>query len=639
MTLNLGHSWLAGFLVISTFTIPVRAQSLQAQFERMAKDHSHFPLEAVVQHRIVTIWDSEPDGDPAYRALADEQVKLINELQAASFDLPALEPLLKSPDPRIRTLAIGAIFQREEGRDLPLIATLIGDPAQTFPDFHRSMSSMGGPRPLAEMVNPQTVGDVVQAMLHYWNVPHDGGPSGEGFPPISEQDFKQYWKIYEGRAYSASWFAVSMKRATRQATPQQPQYVTDTERVLGELRALAQPDRSLIELYVLTDSKVASDAYLISEARQLGPETLVSFLQRKPVSSDPALHFYDHSNSPANDWRNQPFNRMADFILRNADQLLRPEDAPALLACESAERKPSGVSPAWSIGAALLQPERAGEILHAELEHSTRYQQTGRLTGTLWRLRGAAELPFLVDWFYSPQSGNSVEPTEFLREVQAADRADTQQLLAALVRDSRFVQTNRTELILLVDMVNSHRTDPVVDQMGSGAAWPSRYQDNRVTREDWRNSLRREYGLATRVDMKVTPQEQVLRDLPTHVPELKLSVVAVEGNPMQATYNASERDLGRVYVKINSYPSLERAQRGLERIAGMEPGVPMNLPVAEATKAYKWESHGRIIAQAGSFVIEVEGNGKQKFPLAEKTCEALIQQLVASTTLATFSGR
>ena len=39
--------------------------------------------------------------------------------------------LLGHPDPRIRTLALGALFIREDPQDLPLIARLKGDHAAT----------------------------------------------------------------------------------------------------------------------------------------------------------------------------------------------------------------------------------------------------------------------------------------------------------------------------------------------------------------------------------------------------------------------------------------------------------------------------------------------------------------------------
>jgi hypothetical protein len=84
---------------------------------------------------------------------------------------------MKHTDPKVRTLALGAIFQREDGHDLPLIATLINDSAQTFPNLHESMNQQAGPRPIAELESPQTVGQVAQAMLAYWRVPHDGSPS------------------------------------------------------------------------------------------------------------------------------------------------------------------------------------------------------------------------------------------------------------------------------------------------------------------------------------------------------------------------------------------------------------------------------------------------------------------------------
>jgi hypothetical protein len=93
--------------------------------------------------------------------------------------------LLKHPDPKVRTLALGAIFQREDGRDLPLIASLINDSALTFPNLHNVIGSGGGPQPLSEFEDSQTVGYVAQAMLAFWGVPHDGRPVGSGLGALN----------------------------------------------------------------------------------------------------------------------------------------------------------------------------------------------------------------------------------------------------------------------------------------------------------------------------------------------------------------------------------------------------------------------------------------------------------------------
>jgi hypothetical protein len=83
--------------------------------------------------------------------LAAEQLRLGKELRELSGDQNSLVALLQHPDPKVRTLALGAIFEREDGRDLPSIATLINDSAPTFPNLLESLNQQAGPRALAEL--------------------------------------------------------------------------------------------------------------------------------------------------------------------------------------------------------------------------------------------------------------------------------------------------------------------------------------------------------------------------------------------------------------------------------------------------------------------------------------------------------
>lgn len=479
--------------------------TVQAQFEQMAKTYGHFSLTVVIQNRPLRLGTPLEATKRGNNPLALEQLQLAQELRALSGDRKALAALLENPDPKVRTLALGAIFQREDGRDLTLIATLINDPAPTFPNLHESMSSIGGARPMSELEDPQSVGHVAQAMLAFWGVTHNGRPVGMGPGNlegiyITTDDFAEYWKKYAVREYSASWFAVRMKRATRRTIPIQPEYQPDIQRVLAEMKALPLPDRAWIQLYVLApegwfefepSDLVARDDELVAMTKKLSPASLLCFLQRQKVSDDPDLLMGK---------QNPEFVRISNFILRHADQLLEAEDADALLACENAERDPSGVNPSWSIGAALVQPARASEILHGALARETRSYDTaaGLLAGALWRIRGPAEMDFLVNWFYTvlPTAREPIhQPVALLWEVEAAARRDTKQLIRALVKDARFDSTDWESLKEMLKIVNAGRSTPLVNERDIYAAQPNGLLDERMVLPAWRNLLRCEYGL------------------------------------------------------------------------------------------------------------------------------------------------
>jgi hypothetical protein len=489
------------------------ADTKQAQLERLAQTYSHFSLTVVIRNQELRLWTPMVEVKTATNGVAtwkrgtntlvEEQQRLVTELRALSGDRESLAALLHDANPKVRTLALGAIFQREDGRDLPLIANLLNDPAPTFPNLHDVMGSGGGPQPLAEIENPQTVADVAQAMLAYWGILHNGRTVETEFGDvrpiaITTNDFAEYWKKYAGREYSASWFAVKMKRATRYI-PIQPQSRPDIDRVLTEMKALPMPDRAWIQLYVLApqgwiefepEDLVATDGELIAMVKTLTPESRLLFLQRRKVSDDPDLLM---------DKDDLQFIRMSNFLLRHADQLLRPEDADALLACQYVLKQSGGVNPAWAVGAALVAPARASEILHNALTQETRNYEdaAGTLAGALWRIRGPAEMDFLVNWFYAelPTASELLhQPMGLLWEAEATARPDTKELIAALVKDPRFDRTDWGILSELLKMVNAERSTPLVKQSDISDAQPNGSADVRRIYPDWRNRLRREYG-------------------------------------------------------------------------------------------------------------------------------------------------
>lgn len=172
-----------GGLLGVTQTQPADAKdTTQALLERMATNYSHFSLETVIKNRAVRLWGVRTEPPPGASGpfvrkphpLVAEQTRLLRELCSLDGDRPALAALLKHPDPKVRTLALGALFQREDGRDLPLIAGLIGDPELTFTNLHESMFQGGKPPPLKEVENALTVGQLAREMLAYWGVPHGG---------------------------------------------------------------------------------------------------------------------------------------------------------------------------------------------------------------------------------------------------------------------------------------------------------------------------------------------------------------------------------------------------------------------------------------------------------------------------------
>jgi hypothetical protein len=483
--------------------IPAAPNALRARVEEMARRYTHFSLTVMVSNRPLRL---PLLGDQ--QGLADEQLRLLAEMRDLSPNRDALAALLRDTDPKVRTLALGALFQREDGRDLPLIASLLEDRAETFPLFQEPRRAGGVPA-RSEWERSQAVGDVAESMLKFWGV---GGP-GRG--EISAEQFQAYWARYAGRAYAASWFRVKMDRATRRTTPILTQYRPDIDRVVAQIDALPAVDRAWTRLYVLwpggsdpeyiASNRIVPDEELVQTARELGSEALLRFLRRQPVTDDPDLNLTGKDN--------HDFTRIANFILLRAAELLRPGDAEALLVCEQSERSDSGVNPAWVIGAALLQPEKTSALLRPRLQNENRnyLDAAAQLAGALWRILGPEQGELLTDWFYAalPEAAEPFhQPEIFLRQVRAVARPDTYQLLVALMRHPRFELTDWPTLKEMLQIVNGQRAEPLVSTKEIYDAWPSSSPDSKRHLAGWRNLLRHEFGVPERPVPEPAPRPQ-----------------------------------------------------------------------------------------------------------------------------------
>jgi hypothetical protein len=180
------------------------------------------------------------------------------------------------------------------------------------------------------------------------------------------------------------------------------------------------------------------------------------------------------------------------------------------LKCEDDQRETPGLgsSPAWAAAAAELTAENdstaAVQILDAALKRFPRSAILGGedqavLVGALWRIQGAKEKHRIADWFYDKADDNPVEwlrdgSDEWLRVVRKADRADTNEMMAALVADPRFDKIPWQALQVMLEIANDGLPKPLVDRreiynvlgpVQAGQAAPILAQ--------WRELLRHQY--------------------------------------------------------------------------------------------------------------------------------------------------
>jgi hypothetical protein len=407
------------------------------------------------------------------------------------------------------------LFVREDSHDLPFMASLIGDHAAAIPDLHNSMrANFPFVRKLdSELETPQTVGQVASAMIQFYlEAAHTQLAYRSNGYPIPEADlspaFDRYWAERNDRTHCASWFLVKLERATRQTSAVPAQYWGEVDAVLAQISALPSPDREWTFLYALfgapgpPSKDVVPDATLVYIAQAIGPADLMKFLLLEPFSTDPDLRFTQV------DSRDEVFFPIAGFILNHAPRLLRPGDATLIRArAFNNLQRNQGSSSLWVAASDWLSgienPAKGAVQLKADfalLPPSSRpwsqWEQMP-LALDLWKLSGAGEKKFLVDWFYglSPQHEPSLRQ-EFLRTVDADARPDTSELLTAIVADPRFDNTNWSVLAQLLMSAGGGWSTPLIPTTEIYSYMPNRFRsDEEVAFASWRNVLRRRYGL------------------------------------------------------------------------------------------------------------------------------------------------
>jgi hypothetical protein len=462
--------------------------------DRLASETTHFATGEIISNA----WDEGrwPIG------LLEQQQHVLKELQAAAEEPTVLEALLEDPSPKVRTLALGAIFVREAPQELPLIARLMNDEASTFPRIGMAFTSQPGPLPLSFFERPQTVGAVAQEMVRFYldaanRLPFGNIDSSAPQPLLLSSAFDEYWAERSARTRCASWFLVKMRRATRRTEPLQPQYEADARRALREIDALPPPERAWTLLYVRVDQgqlrTLIPDRELVTALQAIGPDALMNFLLLKPFSPDPDLRFV--GLRPA-DRQAGLFRTISQFILEHSAELLRSIDADAIRANATTDvQEWHSAAPLWMKAADALQAEpdplhKAAELkadLSRRLMNNDSSQPREQIlpATVLWHLRGMAEGDFLINWFYSLDSNPRIF---FLHAVDIEMHPDTRALLRAIIADSRLESIDWMVMKELLGSASHDLGTSLVDIREILAARP------RVPAA-WRNILRRHFDL------------------------------------------------------------------------------------------------------------------------------------------------
>jgi hypothetical protein len=475
-------------------------EDVKLRFERLAADLQVFQTGEMLYGR----------GDLKHERFIPKKVvepwrKVYAEI-ARDHDIDHVAALLKHNDPKVRTLALGALFESQNPKALPHLAGLVADKEKTVPDVRIRRAGpifFGGNIknvPEAEDLIPddfhqQTVGAVAKAFLDFWL-----SPSG-----YSAKDFDAYWAKRKDRNHCADWYVVRMLRAGQGSSNFDSSRIPLIQAIRKEIDALPAMERDWTLLWVaahhtrsLSEEPLAAfvkPAEIVDAAKRLGPERLMDLIGEKEISPDPDLA----PRSSLAQRRSRGRDDMILLVLKNAKAVLRPQDAAVLLETES---KQFERSPWFALAAAELQPEKAGEWLRSGMRrfpNEATYDAWPRaeLAAGLWRIVGPSETDFLVDWFYRERVDPYPHTTQteiFLRNVKGVRAPADRKLLERLVLDARLDKLDHQSLRGLIDVVNGWTKAPVVPRSDLHRVWsrgkePQTADELRVF-EQWRTSLR-----------------------------------------------------------------------------------------------------------------------------------------------------
>ena len=388
-------------------------------------------------------------------------------LKANRLDPVRLQTLLKHGDPKVRTLAMAALFDQEDPRFLPDFFALLPDAAISFPalqSIHR-LPGMNLPGPKTT----QTVGQIARQFLNFYLRPagyHYPAEGGAGQP-----GFKEYWQEYQDRTYSASWFRVKLARAGQGSSPTPTDRIGNIKRLRQQINRTPPTDRAWILLFVQSEAgsgHLVTDAELVNQLKLVGRGHLLRLLRKESISPDPALRSWPNNN--------YSYHRMCIFVLQHAAKLLLPQDASMLLEREKWERRHSEhnitdplISGWWPIAAARLNVTQADSILtEAMPRFKDEHLRDDRvnLAVALWRLVGESRKQFLADRLL----GGEVS-SYFFDQLRESPSPQDISLLKSLVNDSRLERLSWRSLEAMVRLANAHHSTPLVTEEEFQQAW------------------------------------------------------------------------------------------------------------------------------------------------------------------------
>ncbi len=313
--------------------------------ERQALAQELEGLAAAIRYQEVcdVLYDRLPLGQHGREYLGEEGVAGFVRLREIAHEESAelLVPLLQHRNPKVRTLAMVILYLEGNPKLLPEFKMLTYDAVRTFPaaEFPNWGPSRVGPRP-PPTTREQTVGEFARGIVGFYM--RQGG-----YDYLSD-GFDLYWKEHEDRDHCLGWFRTAMCRASQGRTSDREERRGEFRELRAQIDSLETPYREWVLLFLGAREmgkressakgeagckRLVRDDELLAAARTIGADGLMGLLRGEPPAADPGMRLTRRGR--------YEYHRVCRFVLRNAAQLLRSEDADELLALARRQFEPS----------------------------------------------------------------------------------------------------------------------------------------------------------------------------------------------------------------------------------------------------------------------------------------------------------
>jgi len=452
----------------------------RSEFEKYAAQLPYLAVTSVLYDRQDHLFKL---ADPKVR---EKYFQILDKVTDRKWQKKTLFKLLHHDNPKVRTLAAVALFDREDPSVLPILVTLSNDNAPTF-DGHAELSKFWSMTTgIGPPAKEQTVGQVVSAMIHFYL-----RPSGYNYGIIplqspsklikswidrNNRSFSKYWTARKNRSYCTEWFAVQLARASQGTYPTPQSCINRIRYLRKRIDTLPTNERVWVLLWLNGEKGsevLVTEDELVEVCEKVGPEKLLLMLKCEIPSDDPDLQ------SRSSNWK---YKRMAIFVLQHAQQLFRTNDSDRILHCGYRQRNHkehrlpgSIITPWWAIAAAHLNTNDAFKILNDAVKRfqgKSDSDSRSLLFVAMYNLCGKSKTKLILDWFYEEKLEGGTYPNcraAFIKSMSNSPNGNY--ILSEIIQDPRFDSIDWRSLEWLVRTVNLWYKKPIVTEKELKKAW------------------------------------------------------------------------------------------------------------------------------------------------------------------------